>query len=284
MTELKKAPSKLRSFVSTFGELARTTSAVLSILVVFGFGATIVGYFKQALILFAGGATLLVSSMLVLALVSITAFKIAQRRGPLSYPVVGQSVTESKFELLLKEIVYQYQSDGQTMCQRKRFRLRSLVDDMVSFSDRYSWTGGGKCTIKSVTQGFTISNQRDEEFWKTFDVMFPKTLKKGEIVEFTVQWDLFDDSNNAVPFLSTMIDAPTERLIMQVVLPSAMASEKAFFHEFSNYIDKLPISTEELTWNPASLSFTHQIDQPVMNRKYLIRWHPNGPAAAPAST
>ena len=185
-------------------------------------------------------------------------------------PNVGADVV-----LSLKEVVYQYCPDGKPACQRKRFQVRALRNGIASFSDRYKWTGTGACSVRSLTSGFLVKNQRKEEFWDYFDVQFPHSLQRNQKVDFTIEWTLIDEAGTAVPFLSTMIDVETEKLVLRVLLPPELAPKRALCFEFANYLDTsvdAPVSMQETQWNPATQSIVYEVDKPERNHKYLIRW------------
>lgn len=142
---------------------------------------------------------------------------------------------------------------------------------MESFTDRYKWTGTGKCIVKSLTQDFIVVNERKEEFWNYFDVRFPRPLKKNEEVDFVIEWDLFDKEKTAVRFLSTMIDFPTEHLSMEAIIPENLVSKKSYCcYEYKNYIDRIPIKKTEKQWDPATQSIIYEVPQPKLYHKYLI--------------
>ncbi len=98
-------------------------------------------------------------------------------------------------------------------------------------------------------------------------------MHKGDVVDFTIEWRLIDEEGSALPFLSTMIDRETKYLLLQVNLPEELAPKRAYFHEYGNYIDTLPIYTEAITWSPATKSITYEISHPKLYHKYSIRWY-----------
>jgi len=257
-------------FVSVLYQTAKMLSALVSILTFLGLGSVIVGYISNILPLIATGLVTLVLSVLLFIFV----YTFALERG--DFPpdsTVYPPPSIAPVELLLKEVIYQYFPDGQTMAQRKRFRVRALQDGVRSFPDRYKWTGAGKCSVRSLTPGFAVVNERKEEFWDYFDVVFPYPLHVNEVTEFVVGWDLYDQAKSAVPFLSTMIDFDTKHLVMEVVLPPELAPKRAYFYDFRNYIDTLPITTQEVQWDPATQSIRCEVPQPKRYHKYLIRWY-----------
>lgn len=182
---------------------------------------------------------------------------------------------EEDVEILSKEIVYEYLEDGKTMYQRKHVKIRMLRNGVHSFLDRYRWTGSGPCVVKSLTNGFEVTNLREEDggIWQFFDVSFSHPYHKDDVVEFTIEWEMVDEDGKAVPFLSTMIDRETKYLLLQVRLPRQLTPIRAYFHEYTNYIDTLPSDTQQIRYNPAARSITYEVNEPKKYRKYQIRWY-----------
>jgi len=180
---------------------------------------------------------------------------------------------EDDVEILLKEIVYEYASDGQTMWQRKHLQMQIFRNGMMLFTDRYKWSGGGKCIVQSLTPDFNIANQRKEKGWDYFDVTFPHPLRRGQMLDFTIEWELVDENKIAQPFLSTMIDRDTKHLLLQVILPLELDPTRAYCYEFAHYTETLPIAMQVIHVSPATRILRYEIPEPKKDHKYEIRWY-----------
>ena len=267
--------SKLKSFFATASDVAQLISALLSLMVLLGTGSAIVGFFKNNFSVLLVGVAVLILSLTTLAALKIfvvDALLISQKSQDESVDSYPPPEASGEVTIVLKEIVYVY-TDKNNIYQRKRFKLKAVKDGVFTFSDRYCWTGRGSCEIQSLTPGFTIVNQRKQEFWDYFDVQFPHPLRVGAECDFTIQWKLIDIDGIASSFLSTMIDTPTDRLSMEVNLPPELAPQNARLHEFRNYIDKLPIKTEAAQWDAATQSIRYDVVKPSLNHKYIIHWY-----------
>lgn len=274
MNRLKRVWRRIRSFATVLIQTAGVLSAVLTILTVLGVGSATFGYFNHLLpLMLSGTAVFLLSGLIFIFLYTFLEEKM--KLHPLSTDTIRYPSPphDEGFEILLKEIVYEYSSDGQTMWQRKRLHMRALYNGIDHFTDRYRWTGSGKCIVRSLTSGFSISNQRKEEFWDYFDVNFPRALHRGEEVDFTIEWELFDAEKIALPFLTTLIDRETKHLSLQVILPRELAPTRAYSHEFANNVDTLPIETQPIKWSPASQRISYEVPHPKKYHKYSIRWY-----------
>lgn len=187
-------------------------------------------------------------------------------------PQLVSKESEEDFEILRKEIVYEYGPDGKSMVQRKHLEIRILKDHIKSYGDKYRWTGKGKCNVTSPTKEFKIINQHkgDEGLWDYFDVAFPHPMKKNDVVTFAIEWELFDEEGEAKQFLATVIDRKTESLLLQVKLPSE--PKRAYFYEYENYTDEDPLFGQLIHWSFATKSLSYEIIQPQKKHKYLIKW------------
>ncbi|HLZ80086.1 MAG TPA: hypothetical protein VKP04_00505 [Ktedonobacteraceae bacterium] len=287
-------------FISMMGNTFQVMSSVLGILAFLGLSAAAYGLnihvlpllligisiVTVSIILFISFYTLLEENMKTKAISSnehantailpstATAEKLSAKTHPtdtIEYPPpLPQDV-----EILRKEIVYEYLADGKTIYQRKYLEIKALSNGLPNFKDRYRWTGRGQCTVSSLTPGFRITDQHKvvEQIWDYFNVTFPYPLQAGEVIEFALEWKLFDEEKIAVTFLSATIDRETKYLLLQVNLPPEMAPKRAYFHDFANYIDTLPARTQPIQWSPATKSITYEVNKPQKYHKYLIRWY-----------
>lgn len=288
-------PGQLRhrvtTFITAFVETASVLSAILTILAFLGAGTLVIAFVVHLLIL-------IVPSIGILFMTGVLFFvfrAILEKKKQIPDQMTSQQTLliekktiplpidtiqfppppEENVAVLSKEIVYEYLEDGKTMYQRKHLKIQMLRNGIHFFQDHYRWTGRGKCVVKSLTPGFAITNQHEEEdnIWHWFDVSFSHLYHKGEVVEFTIEWEMMDEERKALPFLSTVIDRETEYLFMQVRLPRQLTPTRAYLHEYANFIDTLPSITRPIRYNPAARSITYEMSRPKKYHKYLIRWY-----------
>lgn len=275
-SRLRRLRDRVVRFVYVISQATRTLAALLTVLTISGLFSAIAGYLTNVLPLLVEGVVVFILGVLLAILLYTFVLETTLRRFPTDVPIYPERplAPQPDFEVLLKDITYQYYEDGQKMRQTKHFRVRALRDGVASFPDRYVWTGTpGRCMVRSLTPGYEVVNKRKEEFWTYFDVQFPHPLKSGDQADFVVEWDLYDEKRTAVPFLSTMIDFPTQHLRMRVVLPENLRPKEAFAYDFRNYIDKLPVAVEEKAWDPATHSISYEVPNPQYPHKYLLRWY-----------
>ena len=262
----------LPTFIFHLFQTIGLISAVLTILTFLGIGSAVFGYLSHALPLtISGSAVFTLSIVIFILLYKEEKTKVTiPSKDTILYPPPSK---DEEVEILLKEIVYEYAPDGQTLWQRKRINMMSLRNGLSHYTDRYRWTGSGKCVVRSLTPGFTVANTRKEEIWDYFDIKFPHALRKGEEVDFTIEWEMHDADKQAAPYLSTTIDRETKRLLLRVILPPKLAPKRAYTYEFENFFDTLPVETNEIHWSPATQALSYEVTFPKKYHKYLIRWY-----------
>lgn len=274
MNKLRQLWKRLFAFISLLITTSGLISSILTVLTFLGLGSVIYGFIGRLLpVIFIGSIYFILSCILLISLYTFLQGVKKEEAQVLSDISIYPSPPPETFEIVLKKLVYQYYPDGKTIIFRRRNKLRALQNGITHHTDRYKWTSTGTCILKSLTPSFTLTNERKEEFWEYYDVKFPYPLQKDMEVDYTIQWDLFDEEQNAVPFLSSMIDAETQYLSMSVILPPELAPKCVYCHEFADYIDTLPIKTEEVHWDQATQTIAYDVPSPKKYHKYLIRWY-----------
>ena len=292
MRKLRNFWQRVIKLVQIFVQTVGFLSTILTILTSLALGTVVIGVVRNFLILIIFGLGILfISGLLFISFYSLLAEKSERKLAAAQTPVLAEKKVAplptdtieyppppmEDIVILQKEIVYEYLADGKTIYQRKHLRIRLLRNNIRLYTDRYRWTGSGKCILRSLTPEFQIINQyeREEEegTWSYFDVKFPHPYHKDDIIEFTIEWEMIDEEGKAVPFLSTMIDYDTNSLFLQVILPQELAPKRAYFHEFTDFKDKLPSDTRRIQWSPASKSIICEIPEPKKYHKYTIRWY-----------
>jgi hypothetical protein len=295
-----KLKQRVTKFIHLFFfQVAAVVGTLLTILSFVALGTVVFGFIKGLIdfVLF-GLGVLFVSGLLYIVHYSILAEKSEHEQTTMNTSLTGEKKVAStshpidtieyppppkaknnkdNFSILKKVIVYEYSADGKTIYQRKYMLIQVLRDNLILYTDRYHWTGNGKCIVRSLTPEFEITNQHEREeeeaTWSYFNVRFPHHYHKEDIIESTIEWELEDAEKKAVPFLSTMIDYETNYLFLQVILPHEMAPKRAYLHKFEHYKDTLPSVTRQAQWSSASRSIMYEVPEPKKDHKYAIRWY-----------
>lgn len=279
---IRRIPSfigRIKTRTITVQDVACISICLVTILILLGISSVALGIAQSVSAeITVGAISLLLSSILALAVFSGRLLSQQSSYGSsLAFESQSPPLPKTDVEIVAKDVVYEYLQDGKHIKQRKRFLIRSMREGLASFPDRYHWTGTGACTLRSLTAGCHVSNQRKEEFWDFYDVLFPHPLRESEEIDFTIEWTLVDQAGTAVTFLSTYVDLKTEHLSLTVILPDSLRPAQAYAYDFANYIDRLPIKTEKLEWQPETKRLRYVINEPLRNHKYMIRWHYDEP-------
>ena len=170
------------------------------------FLSTYIGFIRQNKLLFIvifaiGGAWLFISL-----------FHRFYRNRP-TFPVL-----DLDFRALEREITYEYKNNNH-MFYKKRVLLQALKNNLDRYIDKYSWTGKGTIDVKSSIKDYLYKEGIKKNVWQFYEINFQKTIKKGEIIETELFWDLYDKESKAVPFFSCTITEQTNLLILKLILP-----------------------------------------------------------------
>ena len=300
MGKWSRLKQRVSKFIHVFFfQLAAVIGTILTILSFLALGTVVIGFIRGLIIFVLFGLGILfICGLLYIIHYSVLTEKTEREQASVHASQIGEKKVTStsppidtreyppplkeknnkdNFEILRKEIVYEYLADGKTIYQRKYLKIQLLHDNISTYTDRYHWTGSGICIVRSLTPEFEITNQHEREeedaTWNYFNVKFPHHYHKEDVIEFTIEWELVEEEEKAVPFLSTMIDHETKYLFLQVILPYELAPKRAYFYEFEHYKDTLPSGTKQAQWSPASKSIMYEVPEPKIDHKYAIRWY-----------
>lgn len=175
------------------------------------------------------------------------------------------------FRTLEREITYEYKSRNH-MHYKKRVFLQALKNNLDRYIDKYSWTGKGTVDVKSSIKEHLYKEGIKKNVWQFYEIIFQKTLKKGETIETELFWHLYDKESKAVPFLSSTITEQTDLLILKLILPPNL-SVKEVILEISCGIDASyrPFKTETLL-PYRNGRFKWIVKKPKILNYYEMRW------------
>lgn len=156
----------------------------------------------------------------------------------------------------------------------RRYKIEALKDGLTTFNERFFWTGGDEnYSIKCLSKGHTLSFLQKENLFNHYAVSFGRTLRKGDIEEVIIEWQLHDPEKKAQPFISTPIKEPTLKLKLVVIFPELMnvqeiAKEISFPHG-----RKIPIYFKsEIVENGIFKWESSKKSKPKLFYHYEIRW------------
>jgi len=180
-------------------------------------------------------------------------------------------------KVLKKYVTYRYFPDCKTMEHTKSYTIVSLINNLKSFWDRYKWscTHSAKCDVALLTPHQILVPKKDAE-WNINEIVFDPPLHKAQIVEIALRWDLYCDGE-AVPFLSQIIDHPTEYLELSVFVPYKPKDIEFIHFNSGEGIVTDPnsiVGRKPGIFYPATGQMRYVIEKPKFKNKYMIRWTP----------
>lgn len=176
---------------------------------------------------------------------------------------------ETDYKTLRKEISMKYLSRDKAIYTRK-YQLQALKNDLDTFYDFYCWTGSDVTKITAKNPRHRIFQPGTRGPYNQLSVALGSALRKGDTCEVEITWELVDDKKQAKPFISTVVNEPTDSLFMQVQM----------FPEGSNtdvVCEFCPTSSSRKNIQSFNKKFqgdviTWEIPSPRLFHHYEIRW------------
>ena len=108
--------------------------------------------------------------------------------------------------------------------------------------------------------------------WALYDVDFNRTLDVGDVETVAVVWEVSDKSGNFVPFISAVVEQPTERLTLTLDASSIKEGIAKVFVDTSSHLGaQFPYDTKEMPKEDSGI-YTLAIDEPKLLHCYQMRW------------
>ncbi|GAA3453564.1 hypothetical protein [Dactylosporangium matsuzakiense] len=214
----------------------------------------------------AGGAAL------TLAIRQVAATRKALRRSPIydsSYPPC-----DPRFEIVRRINRYVVTEDGELHYSR-HYRVRAMQDHLVSYADRFKWTGQDKDLKPQpgsnvVHVDINPTPLAGDPTWMT--IFFDRSLNTGDEYEFEVCWPAMLDWQHSSPFLSSTTHDPTHRILFEVVIPQRLRRGRQAWLEVLRSVDAPhPFTTTDYEFD-ADGRLTIEHDRPKLYHCYRVRW------------
>jgi hypothetical protein len=178
-----------------------------------------------------------------------------------------------QYKVLLKEYSYEYMSKT-NMKFKKYIKIKSLVNNLDRLHDRFCWSGCGNITTRTLNKDFLYTPTVRRGVYQEYDILFDRKLKKGEILEVCVCFDMEDIYGTADPHMSTTISAPTDHLILRVIVPKQFGIEKAIAEVLPNSDYYNPFETQmiDFVYNESYGEAKWEKYKPSLLHIYSMRW------------
>lgn len=130
------------------------------------------------------------------------------------YPVM-----EHDFIMIKEERIHRLISEN-SGSHKRRYKLKPTKNGLTEYVDKFQWTGG-KYLLLGGGEDYTIEqNGKTKNVFDLYYFKFKKPLKKDGIIELEAEWQL---EGSGKPFFSTLIEEPTEELVMKIIINSNLS-------------------------------------------------------------
>lgn len=178
---------------------------------------------------------------------------------------------ETHYLVLNRDISFEYR-DAYRMVYRKKVRLKALKAGLESYLDKYAWTGKTAPTsVRSAIPAHEVHPTMRRNLWQHYEVRFDHALHKGEVIETEVVWELEDLQGTFQPFISSVIEEPTERLELKLTVPREFGLKQVTCQVSPEIGGKVVISSHALTIDGYGVA-TWPIPNPRLLYAYEMRW------------
>jgi len=192
-------------------------------------------------------------------LIFILLFQKFNRNIP-NFPVI-----ESDFQILEEEITHKVISKTEFQ-HKRRYKLKAKRNGLASYTDKFLWTGDS-FEIYSGDDNHTIVLSKKLNVFNTYIIDFDRTYNKNEIVDAIVEWKL---SGEGRPFISTQIEEPTNKLIMNVEFNPNLKIRQVTFDE--NYIQAAKRTLNHFEIEIKNHCASQTINNPKLLHLYELSW------------
>jgi len=177
------------------------------------------------------------------------------------------------FRVLERQAIYEYVAVDR-MTYTRKLKLKALRSRLTSYVERYHWTGSGnlKVTLGEEAKSHNLLDTRG--IWRYIEIGLKRVPRRGTPITVETRYDLEDQAGVAMPLLSVEIVEPTDRLVLEVRLPSAWGIREAVFEEGPTVgclRGRAAEDGDELRFDSNGV-LRHPIKRPRMLYRYSITW------------
>lgn len=154
----------------------------------------------------------------------------------------------------------------------KTKRLTALKDNIRSMYDQFHWTGDKDIEMDCADPNHILVERAPRNIWRRYEVDFQKNLKAGDEEDVGVFWSLSNSSRRFVPFMSTSIEQPTDKVVLRLdVGPLADKVGKVHVEVLPMMGVGDPVEAKELESRNGVYEFSQE--RPRLLHTYELRWN-----------
>ena len=154
---------------------------------------------------------LIILVVLIILFVVLCIYQRFSKKYPAFPPV------NSDYSIMQREVSFQY---GKTECSYEmKVRLRAKKYGINQYVGKYAWSGSARPIIKCIKSQHTYIELEQKDIYSEYQIMFNQNYRKGKTVECGIAMTLRDPAETFIPYFSTQVLEPTQRLIITLTIP-----------------------------------------------------------------
>jgi len=174
------------------------------------------------------------------------------------------------FRVIAKEIKFEFDENGKIV-YKKIVKVQALKNDLSFYCDKYQWTGGLEIDVISAIKEHQFHKTFRRNRFQMYQISFNRSLKKRDIVETELVWNLDDNAAEMIPFLSATVSEPTKNLIFSISFPKDQNVSQIIGETSSSVGSTTIFKTDELTVDRYN-TVRWEVKKPKLLYHYEIRW------------
>lgn len=136
----------------------------------------------------------------------------------LSFFIVYRAYRKNKYRILSMKINFEYA--GEKVIVTSTITVKALRNGLDSIYNRYTWYEDERSKVRCLSKGHKIRRLPRKDISYEYDVLFGKTLKRGEEITFITRVENTNVNGHFLNFYSREIITPIDFLSITVVIPS----------------------------------------------------------------
>jgi len=167
---------------------------------------------------------------------------------------------------VIERYYYHCYKDMDNIVHQRRFKVRALRSKVSVFRNKFQWTGE-RYTLKCLNKNYRLIQGQPDGPMDTYEIDFGRPLKKGEEVEFTVEWQCENRERRAKHFFSCNITQPTDKVVLDLQInPPLQVNE--IIKSISHIAGDQPSNTSRDGMTNGRYTWT--IEEPLLMHRYKI--------------
>lgn len=153
---------------------------------------------------------------------------------------IYKTYRKNKFRILSMKINFEYA--GEKLIVTSTITVKALRNGLDSIYNRYTWYEDERSKVRCLSNGHRIKRLPRKDISYEYDVLFGRTLKRGETVTFITRVENTNKNGHFLNFYSREIITPIDFLSITVVIPSKYKVKEVYrttikgsaYSDFSN--------------------------------------------------